>query len=351
MWRSTRKFIWRFMVIFSFIVNLVLVVVLLVLALLLFDIKNNVAEPLLTGLHSSFVGLSDATIDWTIPVHARVPVNLDVPLNTTTVVILTENVPLNGIQARIDLPGLNAYNVPTVVNLTLPAGTELPVSLSLVVPVRDSIAVDLQVRAVIPLNQTQLRDPIENLRLTLEPIVRVLYNLPENYGEVPGFIGQVFSDNPPDLLSDEPEYVRNPWPGYSITAGLNYPYLFEPVPPENLPLPTGIIPLGGIPALDEGLRPEYYAGDSDPAAVNAQAEQNLSAQGVPEQAYDGSMGNVVQASRAQAAGVPPAQGAPATGGPQTGESGTNPPTGDTGGQPAAAPTPQEGDLGIISPGG
>ena len=58
-----------------------------------FEIKNQVAQPLVNGLHSSFVGLDQATIDWTIPVRDTIQVQLDIPLETDTVVVLTEPVP------------------------------------------------------------------------------------------------------------------------------------------------------------------------------------------------------------------------------------------------------------------
>ena len=79
--RKFGRFFKNFMIIFSFIVNVVLIVVVLGLVLFIFDIKNNVVTPLITGLHSSFVGLDEATIDWTIPVRDTVPVRFDLPLN------------------------------------------------------------------------------------------------------------------------------------------------------------------------------------------------------------------------------------------------------------------------------
>ena len=138
MFRSIRKWFWRFMVIFSFIVNLILVIVLLVLVLFIFEIKHQVADPLVTGLHSSFVGLDEATIDWTIPVRDTIPVVMTIPLETDTVVTLTEPVPLQ-VQALIDLPGINAYNVVATVDLTLPQDLQLPVALDLDVPVDECI--------------------------------------------------------------------------------------------------------------------------------------------------------------------------------------------------------------------
>jgi hypothetical protein len=95
----------------------------------------------------------------------------------------------------------------------------------------------------------------------------------------------LFAGRPINLLAEN-EYSRNPWPGYSRTAGVNYDLGDEPVPPENQPLNTGIVPQGGIPALDEQLRPEIYQ-QGGPNDVNAQAEQTM-AQTVPAYNFDGS---------------------------------------------------------------
>jgi hypothetical protein len=57
LWRLLKAFgkiIWGFMVIFSFVVNLVLLAVVAILGVYIFNIKNDVADPLLKGLHSSF---------------------------------------------------------------------------------------------------------------------------------------------------------------------------------------------------------------------------------------------------------------------------------------------------------
>lgn len=265
------------MVIFSFVVNIVLLVVVLVLALTLFDIKRNIAEPLVGGLYSAFVGLENATIDWTIPVRADVPVNLDIPINQNTTVVLTQAVPLTVI-AQIQAPSLSLSNAR--VSLELPVGLELPVALNLPVEVRDSIPVELDVRAVIPLEETQLYDVARSLQLMFEPLAVALTNLPQDWGEAFSFAGDVISGNSPDLLAAN-SFSQRPWPGFSRTAGLNYPLslLTAPIPPENVPLDTGIVPMGGIPLLDEQIRPDIYE-RGGPAAVNATAEFTSPAQGV-----------------------------------------------------------------------
>lgn len=261
--RTIGKILWRFMIVFSFIVNIVLLVVVIGLAALLFDIKNNVVTPLVAGLHSSFVGLDQATIDWTIPVRDSIPIAFDLPLNQDTVVTLTEDVPLT-VFASISAPPLQLSSA--TVFLTLPAGTRLPVALDLDVPVATDVDVDLDVRAVIPLNQTQLHDPFENLRLIFEPITRALYNLPNDYGGASQLVGDILSGQQVNLLAEN-EYSQNPWPGFSRTAGIGYELSDEVIPAENLPRTTGIVPQGGIPALDEQLRPDVYAAGG-PEAIN-----------------------------------------------------------------------------------
>jgi hypothetical protein len=289
--RAVGSFLKNFFIMFSFIVNLFLVVIIIGLLLFIFDIKNNIVTPLVSGLHSSFVGLDEATIDWTIPVRDTIPVVLDIPLQTNTVVTLTEPVPLV-VGAAITLPG-GAGNLSATVNLTLPEGLELPVALDLNVPVDEELDIALDVRAVIPINQTQLHDPINNLRLTFEPIVRALYNLPSNFGEAGEMVGNILSGQPIDLLAEN-AYSQDPWPGYGETAGVNYTLGNEPVPISNQPLVTGIVPLGGIPALDQLIRPELYAGSSSPAQNNTRAGENMSLLGIQSYFYDGSFGGVQQ---------------------------------------------------------
>ncbi len=293
--------LWGFMVIFSFIVNIVLIVVVAVLGILIFNIKNDVADPLLKGLHSSFVGLDEATIDWTIPVRDSVDATFDLPLEQNTIVTLTDDVPL---RVQADISGPVAISNATVA-LTLPAGTDLPVALNLLVPVDEEIDVNLDVRAVIPLSETQLHDPFDNLRLTFEPIILALDNLPNNFGEAITDGTATVAGNPPALFDPQGSiYIQDPWPGFSLTAGLNYPLLADsqalntPVSPlqaqsangasgSNVVV-TGIVPQGGIPALDAQVRAELYTGENaSPSITTQQAIEQLEALGIPRETFTG----------------------------------------------------------------
>lgn len=285
--------IWRFMVIFSFIVNFVLILVLALAGLFIFQIKNQVADPLITGLHATSVGLEEATIDWVIPVRDRIPVVLNIPLQTDTNVVLTDPVPLN-VNAVIDLPGLNASNVPAFVSLTLPRGLELPVALDLDVPVDEELDVALDVRAVIPIGATQLDDPINTLGLLFEPLAIGLHNLPNNFSEAGTFVGQVVggADLGELLLSTDGSgfnvQVYDPWFGYTQTAGLNYDLFTEAYPEAAQTVTTGVNIPGGIPALDAILRPEAYGPDGNFVPFNPFAAQSSGAP-LPPETFDGSM--------------------------------------------------------------
>ncbi len=283
--RRFSRFFKNFMIIFSFVVNLVLVLVILALVLFIFDIKDNVVTPLVAGLHSSFVGLDEATIDWTIPVRDTIPVKFDLPIHQQTVVTLTQSVPLS-VSATITLPGVGQLNNAQVY-LQLPAGLELPIQLDMSVPVDQQLDVALDVRAVIPLDQTQLHDPLNNLRLIFEPLARALYNLPDNFGGAVQMVGDVISGKGVNLLADN-AYSRDPWLGFSQTAGLGYPLVHEPVPQADRSVQTGLVVQGGIPALDQQLRPDVYQ-QGGPDAVNERAEQTLT-QSIPRYNYDGSYG-------------------------------------------------------------
>ncbi|MGJ3239758.1 MAG: hypothetical protein ACFE0Q_13690 [Anaerolineae bacterium] len=323
--RALGTFLWRFMIIFSFIVNFVLVVILLIAGLYIFQIKQQVADPLIQGLHTTAVGLGESTIDWVIPVRDTLGIDLEVPINANTilsqvdqidgvpvaeripgetVVTLTRNVPIRITGANIDAGNLQLNNA--TVNITLPAGTELPVALDLMVGLNTDIPVELDVRAVIPLRETQLNDPINQLGLLFEPLAIGLHNLPNNFSEAGTFAGMLFStDQPVDqwlnsqLLSTDGTgfnaQAYDPWFGFSQTAGIGYEPLLNEDYPRNLrPIQTGIVVPGGIPSLDALLpgRAPLYQDANTPIEVNAQSTNLLTEAGIPTYNYDGTFADL-----------------------------------------------------------
>lgn len=239
---------------------------------LIYDIKS-IADPLIDGLHSSFVGLDKATIDRVIPVRDEIPISFTLPLNQDTIVVLTNPVPLQA-NAQFFLPG-GGGSINGTVSLDLPVGMELPVTLNLDVPVNAIIPISLDVRAVIPLEETQLHDPLENLRSLLQPFVYALDNLPDNPDQGQMFLNQlvdgVLGRGPMPYLLTPTDEGLYPWPGYSITAGDGYVW-----PQDTPPQPgqfTGIVPEGlaewsAVPGAAGGQNGIYIPyGEVGPAGI------------------------------------------------------------------------------------
>ena len=172
-----------FAILFSFTMNVILLIVLLVAAPLILPIVNNVARPIVGGLNDSFVDMSTATISRTIEVEDTIPINFVLPLETTTHVVIVQNVPLQGVPAQFILPGGGGM-INGQVYLDLPAGLQLPVQLSLEVPVDQQIPVELSVDVQIPLSETELGGPFQRLRGLFEPLDHMLDRLPASNEEL-----------------------------------------------------------------------------------------------------------------------------------------------------------------------
>lgn len=189
--------VWNSMIVFSFAVNVILVVVVLVLGVLLFSIKNAIAQPLIGGLHSSFVQMDNAhivttiAVNDTIQVNDTIPVVFDLPLNQATVVTLTSDTLINDATiVSLNAGGLQLYNA--IGDIILPAGTGLPVQLSLVVPVSQTVPViltvpvNLTVPVDIALDQTDLHTPFTNLANLVGPYNSLLEQAPNSWKELFG---------------------------------------------------------------------------------------------------------------------------------------------------------------------
>ncbi len=232
--------------IFSFIINLVLILVVIILLMLIFDIKNGIAQPLIGGLHSSFVGLDEARIITTINVNDTInvkdtiPVKLNIPLQQDTVVTLTDNVP---IRANTSFTLRDGTTLNGLVNIQLPRGLQLPVALNLNVPVDSTLPIDLKVPVNlnvpvdIPLNQTQLHGPFDKLKTLFDPFDRLMNNLPSSWRDVWPLVGCIMAGRAPDLLSTSDAIART-CPAYSVTNTTS-----APVPPS--PTPTAEFGTGG----------------------------------------------------------------------------------------------------------
>jgi hypothetical protein len=198
-------------IIFSFVVNFVLVVALLVVSVpgveAAFALKTGMVEPLLNDLDAAFLGLSESTIDTRVDIDDSIPIKFDLPLDESldidfplpidqdTVVVLTERVPLN-LDATFNLPAGGGV-INGSVQLALPSGTRLPIRLNMVVPVTSTIPVRLTVpvsqtipvRMNVPvhieLGEAGLDPAVQDLRAVFEPVRVQVEKLPDGieFGE------------------------------------------------------------------------------------------------------------------------------------------------------------------------
>ncbi len=226
-------------VLISFVMNFILLIVLIVLVIFIFDIKRGFVQPLVDGLHSSFVGLDESTIITTIKVNDTVPVKLNIHLQANTSVILTDNVPVRA-NASFNLPG-GGGTINGAVSIVLPTGLKLPVSLDLMVPVDDKLPIALNVPVNIRVKDTQLHDAVDQLRSLLDPYVRLLGNLPNNWSEVWAFGGNVLSGKQPSLFSPNQQSLH-PWPGFHTGLGTPTPTPYG-TPSTPLATPSFLTPV------------------------------------------------------------------------------------------------------------
>ncbi len=171
---------WTIAGLISMTVNLILILVLFFVGRELFTLKDLVQNQLIGGLYNNFRLMDQAHIRTTIPVNAEVPAKFDLPLNTETTVILTQDTRIQG----ATIYSLNAgalYISQARTDIVLPAGTQLPVALNLTVPVDQKIPVNLVVNVDIPLEQTDLHPPFIGLQEVVKPYYTLLGDLPDTW--------------------------------------------------------------------------------------------------------------------------------------------------------------------------
>ncbi len=174
----------NFAIIFSFIVNFVLILVLLLSPAPALMAKGQIVDPLLGNLDAAFAALGETRIVSTVKVDHMLPVEFDLPLDRDTKVILTEAVPLQA-NATFFLPG-GGGAINGTVSLNLPEGMALPVHLDLMVPVSSTIPVLIDVPVEIPLDEAGMGPAIEQLRDVFRPLIEFLGTLPDSPAQALG---------------------------------------------------------------------------------------------------------------------------------------------------------------------
>ncbi len=169
-------------IIFSFIVNIILVLVLLLSPKPIFMAKSQVAEPLLTDLDSAFAALGETVIKSQVYITDTMAVVFDLPLSQNTNVVLVEPVPIQAPATFIFPSGGGAIH--GIVQLVLPEGLSLPVALNLMVPVNTTVPVVMRVPVEIPLADAGMGPAIEQLRAVFKPLTGALQSLPNSPEEL-----------------------------------------------------------------------------------------------------------------------------------------------------------------------
>jgi hypothetical protein len=172
---------WTIASLLSLTVNVILIIIVIFLGSQLGTIKRMVKDDLLAGLYANFILMDQASIKTTIPINAQVPAKFNLPLDTDTVVTLSKDTSIPGARVTLNTGGLSIQNAPT--DIILPAGTRLPIHLTIIVPVDQKIPVKMNVEVNIPLNQTDLHTPFVGLQNVVAPYYRMMDLVPDSLSQ------------------------------------------------------------------------------------------------------------------------------------------------------------------------
>jgi hypothetical protein len=157
-----RRAAWDISAILSLLVNAVLLAVIVILAVQVSNLKSTV-NGLLGGLYDNFVRMDNSVISTTITVNQMpIPIDFILPVSQPSInVTLTQDVTIRGARVVINTGAMSINSSATV---TLPAGTTLPVSLYMEIPVKTTVLLDLALPVNIKLAEANFPDPnIANL--------------------------------------------------------------------------------------------------------------------------------------------------------------------------------------------
>jgi hypothetical protein len=123
-------------------------------------------DTLVGNLRDGFSTLLSADLTAQVDINQEIPVELDLPLQRDTVVILTEQTSVEGALITIQTTNFQVYNAPAVV--VLPPGTRLPVALDVSVPLRTTIPIELEVPVRFSIETSDLGPAFEALMEELD---------------------------------------------------------------------------------------------------------------------------------------------------------------------------------------
>ncbi|HXF68574.1 MAG TPA: hypothetical protein VNK89_02105 [Thermoflexus sp.] len=162
-------------ILFSFVMNLALLVVLIALYTQLASLKAAVSDTV-ARLEGVVQDLGGAHISTTIPIRQSIPVAFELPVQQDTVVVTLAPVPITT-AATFQLPG-GGGTINGTVFINLPSGTRLPVRLNMTVPVRTQIPVNFDQPVDIALGASGLDPVVLKLLALLRDLKALLALIP-----------------------------------------------------------------------------------------------------------------------------------------------------------------------------
>lgn len=166
----------------SLLINAVLITVLISVTNQLFTLNQVLQDRLVTPLGTSFNTMYEASIQTSVNIDTTVPARFDLPLDTDTVVVLSEDTFIQNARVTVNTGGLSIQNSPA--DILLPAGTQLPIHLNLTVPVDQTIPVAMTVPVNIPLKDTSLGTAFASLVDVVEPYDPLLKKAPQTWTDM-----------------------------------------------------------------------------------------------------------------------------------------------------------------------
>ena len=165
-------------IVFSFSLNMIMLALVIIAAFWIIPSTNQLAKPIITKLSESVEDMVSAEINQTIQVNDQIPIAFDLPVSAFTSVELTEAVPM-AVNTSFILPD-GGGNINGTVYFELPQGTQLPVVLNIMVPVSQTVPVDLAIGVNIPLDETEMGPPLMVLKDVIAPIEDFLSDFPSD---------------------------------------------------------------------------------------------------------------------------------------------------------------------------
>ena len=111
--------------------------------------------------------MDQAHIKTTISIQTTIPLNMSIPVHTTTGITLAQDASIQGAHVKINTA---LFNIDAPASVTLPAGTALNVTMDFNVPVQANVPVTMSVPVDIALKDTDLHPAIIGLQDTLKPL-------------------------------------------------------------------------------------------------------------------------------------------------------------------------------------